>query len=48
MDAASITYSDRNCEGCNEAVVSKSKHRAKKSGSDPDTMYGPPDCQTHL
>ena len=35
---------DRNCE----AVVSRSKHRTKKSESDPDTMHGPPDRQTHL
>ena len=48
MDATSITYSDRNCEHRNEAVVSRSKHRAKKSESDPDTMHGPPDHQTHL
>ena len=43
-----ITYSDRNCEHRNEAIVSRSKHRAKKSESDPDTMHGPPDRQTHL
>ena len=48
MDATSITYSDRNCEGRNEAAVSRSKHRAKKFESDSDAMHGPSDRQTHL
>ena len=42
MDGTSITYSDRSCEGCKKAGVSRSKHRAKKFESDPDAKHGPP------
>ena len=48
MDGTSITYSDRSCEGCKKAAVSRSKHRVKKFESDPDAMHGPPDRQTHF
>ena len=48
MDGTSITYSDKSCEGCKKAAVSRSKHRAKKFESDPDAMHGPPDRQTHF
>ena len=48
MDGTSITYSDKSCEGRKKAAVSRSKLRAKKFKSDPDTMHGPPDRQTHF
>ena len=41
MDGTSITYSDRSCEGRKKAALSRSRHQAKKFGSDPDAMHGP-------
>ena len=48
MDGTSIVYSDRSCEGRKKAAVSRSRHQAKKFGSDLDAMHGPPDRQCHF
>ena len=48
MDETSIVYSDRSREGHKKAAVSRSRHQAKKFGSDPDAMHGSPDRQSHF